>query len=113
MATWLAEHSADAVEMDNRIAANEAILADFGGEGEPATVKGYVDSAIAAAAYQLPVATLEALGGVKSSAAENKVSVAEDGTMEVNNLNVNKLVQTEGETLVLHGGDAEVVEATV
>ena len=113
MATWLAEHSTDAVEMDNRIAANEAILADFGGEGEPTTVKGYVDSAIAAAAYQLPVATLEALGGVKSSAAENKVSVAEDGTMEVNSLNVNKLVQTEGETLVLHGGDAEVVEATV
>ena len=108
MANWLDTHSTDVVDMDNRIKANETILDGFGGEGEPAKVKEYVDGAIAAAAYQLPVATLEALGGVKSSAAENKVSVAADGTMEVNSLNVNKLVQTEGEVFVLHGGSAEV-----
>ena len=107
MANWLADHSSDAVEMDNRIAANEAILAGFGGEEEPETVKAYVDAAIAAIpAYELPVATLNALGGVKSSEAENKIKVAEDGTMEVNAINVNKLVQTEGEELVLSGGKA-------
>ena len=35
---------------------------------------------------------------------ENKIAVAADGTMEVNSLNVNKLVQTEGEYLVINGG---------
>lgn len=109
MATWLDTHSTDVVTMDNRITANETILEGLGGEGEPATVIAYVEGAIAAAAYELPVATLEALGGVKSSAAENKISVAADGTMEVNSLNVNKLVQTEGEVFVLHGGTAEAV----
>ena len=94
--------------MAGQIEAHGKILAGFGGEGEPATVLAGVESMIAAAAYELPTATLEILGGVKSSAAENKVSVADDGTMEVNSLNVNKLVQTEGETLVLNGGNAEV-----
>ena len=37
---------------------------------------------------------------------ENKVAVMEDGTMSVNNINVNKLVQTSGDTLVLYGGSA-------
>ena len=45
---------------------------------------------------------------VVSSAAENKVSVSEDGTMEVNSLNITKLVQAEGDTLVLDGGSAFV-----
>ena len=42
-------------------------------------------------AVDIPIATAEALGVVMSSAAENKVSVGADGTMEVNSLNVNKL----------------------
>ena len=45
-------------------------------------------------------------GVVVGSAAANKVSVGADGTMEVNSLNVDKLVQT-GE-LILNGGDATV-----
>lgn len=45
-------------------------------------------------------------GVVVGSAAANKVSVGTDGTMEVNSLNVDKLVQT-GE-LILNGGDATV-----
>ena len=52
----------------------------------------------------IPVATTTVLGVVMSSAAENKVAVAEDGTMEVNSVNINKLVQTAGDTLVLDGG---------
>lgn len=52
----------------------------------------------------IPVATMEALGLVKSSNAENKITVVSDGTMEVNSINVNKLVQTDGEELILNGG---------
>lgn len=71
--------------------------------------------------YALPIADADTLGGVKSvdaiigedgkltnaSAIENKISVADDGTMEVNSLNVNKLVQTDGDTLILNGGSAQ------
>lgn len=56
----------------------------------------------------IPVATAEAYGVVKASAAENKVAVATDGTMEVNSINVDKLVQTEGHVLILNGGAAAV-----
>ena len=52
----------------------------------------------------IPVASSTLLGAVKSSAEANKVAVAEDGTMEVNNLNVNRLVQSEGDVIVLDGG---------
>lgn len=55
----------------------------------------------------IPVATEAATGLVKSATAENKVAVAADGTMEVNSINVNKLVQTPGDTLVLNGGSSD------
>ena len=64
------------------------------------------DDKVAAIVYELPVATTSTLGGVKSSDAENNVSVAEDGTMSVNSLNVNKLVQTAGDVFVMNGGSA-------
>lgn len=59
---------------------------------------------IADKTVDIPVASTTLLGVVMSSATENKIAVAEDGTMEVNSLNVNKLVQTTGDTLVLDGG---------
>lgn len=59
-------------------------------------------------AVDIPIATAEALGVVMSSAAENKVSVGADGTMEVNSVNVNKLAQTDGEALILNGGSSAV-----
>ena len=52
------------------------------------------------------LATAGKAGVVVGSAAANKVSVGADGTMEVNSLNIDKLVQT-GE-LILNGGDATV-----
>lgn len=52
------------------------------------------------------LATAETAGVVKGSAEENKVKVEADGSMTVNSLNINKLVQTEGEELVLNGGTA-------
>lgn len=54
----------------------------------------------------IPMATAQALGVVKGTDAENGVAVAEDGTMSVNSLNVNKLVQTDGDTIVLDGGSS-------
>lgn len=45
---------------------------------------------------------------IKSSADVNKIAVAEDGTMEVNSINVNKLVQTDGEYLILNGGSSSI-----
>lgn len=48
------------------------------------------------------------LGLVMSSSAENGVTIKEDGTMEVNSVNVNKLVQTDGDFLVLESGSAIV-----
>ena len=52
----------------------------------------------------IPAATAESLGLVKSSTAENKVSVDASGVMEVNSLNVNKLAQTAGDSLIINGG---------
>jgi hypothetical protein len=54
----------------------------------------------------IPVATNTLLGIVMGSNAENKVSVVEDGTMEVNSINVNKLTQTDGDELILNGGSS-------
>lgn len=59
-------------------------------------------------AVDIPIATAEAVGVVMSSAAENKVSVGADGTMEVNSVNVNKLAQTDGEALILNGGSSAI-----
>lgn len=60
--------------------------------------------------YTLPTATANTIGGVKSADAENKISVDADGIMEVKSLNVNKLVQTTGEWLILNGGNASLSE---
>lgn len=54
----------------------------------------------------LPIATTETLGLSKSSTEAGKVSVAEDGTMSVNSLDVSKLYIAEGDELVLDGGAA-------
>lgn len=52
------------------------------------------------------MATAAALGVVKGTDAENGIAVADDGTMSVNSVNVNKLVQTEGDSIVLDGGNS-------
>lgn len=58
----------------------------------------------------IPIATVEAIGVVKSSTAENGVNVNSDGTMTVNNINLSKITQTTGTELILNGGDATVSE---
>ena len=69
----------------------------------------------------IPVATAEVFGVVKASTAENQIKVyaadvtdeggnvvTKAGTMEVNSLNVSKLVQTAGDVLIINGGAANM-----
>lgn len=57
-------------------------------------------------AVDIPVASSTVLGIVKGTDAENGVVVNDDGTMVINKLNVNQLVQTEGDELILNGGNS-------
>lgn len=57
-------------------------------------------------AVDIPVASSTVLGIVKGTDAENGVVVNGDGTMVINKLNVNQLVQTEGDELILNGGNS-------
>lgn len=59
-------------------------------------------------AVTIPIATAEALGVVKSTTSENGVSITGDGTMIVNNINIEKITQIPGTELILNGGDATV-----
>ena len=106
-------HGATVEGINNRLDGHDTLLAGIGGEGQPANVL----AAIQAAAYTLPQATAEVLGGVKSakdvvngettSVAVNKVYVGEDGVGEVKAFSTDNLVQG-SMTLVLNGGNAEV-----
>jgi hypothetical protein len=49
--------------------------------------------------------TIAAIVQPKASA---EISVADDGTLGINEMNVNKLTQTEGDTLVLNGGSSSI-----
>ena len=61
---------------------------------------------ISGKAVNIPIATVDALGVVQSSAAENGVTVTSNGSMEVNSINVMKLAQTAGDALILNGGSS-------
>ena len=58
-------------------------------------------------AVDIPIAG-EHLGVIKSSDGENEVSVSAEGVATVAKVNVNTLVQTTGETLILNGGSSSV-----
>ena len=61
---------------------------------------------VSAKAVNIPIAAVGSLGVVQSSAAENGVTVTSNGSMEVNNINVTKLVQTAEDSLILNGGSS-------
>lgn len=62
--------------------------------------------AISEKTVNIPLATAVRAGLIISSDAENAISVSEAGVATVNTLNVNKLVQTAGDELILNGGNA-------
>lgn len=56
---------------------------------------------------QIEIATEDVIGAVLSSAEKNHVSVDETGKMEVNEIGVEKITNTDGITLVIDGGVIE------
>ena len=72
---------------------------------EKITLNG-VETQVVEKTVDIPLATTTQFGLVKGSNAENEVAVKENGVMSVNALNIQKLSQTEGETLVLDCGKA-------
>ena len=62
--------------------------------------------AISEKTINIPLATAARAGLIKSSDAENAISVSDTGVATVNSLNVNKLIQTAGDELILNGGKA-------
>lgn len=81
-------------EIDQSLTEERVTSLTIGGLSQPIDENGNVE---------VPIAGLLQLGVIKSSEAENKIKVDTDGTAEVVSLNVNKLVQTEGEYMVLDG----------
>lgn len=73
---------------------------------ENITLNGGANLEIVDKTVDIPLASGVNAGIVKSSTNENMVAVLAEGTMEVNSLNVNKLVQTAGDVLVLNGGNS-------
>lgn len=108
--TWFAFGAADAetaqIEiLSKRIDNNEAavtVTLPAAINAAEADANKYTDDAIAA----IVIATSTKAGLVLASTAENAINVDATGVMTVNSLNVNKLVQTEGEELILNGGNA-------
>lgn len=56
----------------------------------------------------IPQATAEEFGLVKSDSGVNKISVLEDGTMSVGDISINNLTQGENDILIFNSGGAEV-----
>lgn len=100
IAAWIQDDTSGAAALTTTVGSHSDMLAGIGGEGQPATVL----AAIEAAEYDLPAATLEALGGIKAS---ESIAVAADGTATVAQVSTDVLVQGT-EELILNGGSATV-----
>lgn len=61
---------------------------------------------IAEKGVNIPLATNTTVGVIKGSDVENGVVIDEQGAASVKNLNVRKLVQTDGDWLILNGGNS-------
>ena len=105
IAAWITNDTTGAAKMNADIVANAAAITKLNGD---VNTEGSVLAMIKANAPE--IATTELAGLVKSVATtvENGIHVAEDGTMSVNSINVNKLVQDENDFLVLNGGSANI-----
>lgn len=67
---------------------------------------GGVDAPISEKKVDIPVATAEKLGVVKSSSAKDQIAVSADGIMSINTVSLSKIVQAANETLVINGGNS-------
>lgn len=79
-------------------------------DGSPAVseagVQQTVDQSVQEAMAGIAIATDSRPGTVLSSLEENRISVNPQGVMEVNNINLSKIVQTPGDELYLQSGNS-------
>jgi hypothetical protein len=67
---------------------------------------GGTDAPISEKKVDIPVATAEKLGVVKSSSAKDQIAVGVDGIMSINTVSLSKIVQAADETLIINGGNS-------
>lgn len=67
---------------------------------------GGTDAPISDKKVDIPIATAEKLGVVKSSLEKDKIAVGEDGIMSINTISLSKIVQAADENLILNGGNS-------
>ena len=103
MSDWLSTHADSAATMNSDIQTNTAAIAKLNGSAD---TEGSVLAMIKANAPGIATDTVAGL--VMANNAENGVMVGADGLMTVGNININKIVQTAGDVLILNGGTATV-----
>lgn len=81
---------------------------DLNSDETQSKIAEIVQAGLDAGTVTIKTASEDSIGGVKSSSEKNSVTVKEDGTMNINNVGVEKLSNTEGITLVLDGGFTSV-----
>ena len=69
---------------------------------------GGTDAPISDKKVDIPVATAEKLGVVKSSSAKDQIAVGADGIMSINTVSLSKIVQAADETLIINGGNSSL-----
>lgn len=67
---------------------------------------GGADAPISDKKVDIPVATAEKLGVVKSSSEKDQIAVGADGIMSINTVSLSKIVQAADETLIINGGNS-------
>ena len=88
----------DKLTAGNNITIVDGVISATGGSGE--------SSAVESVNGQTGVVNIAASDLITPSSAANKVSIAEDGTLEVNSLTFDKIMQSEGDEIILSGGGA-------
>ena len=69
---------------------------------------GGTDAPISDKKVDIPVATAEKLGVVKSSSAKDQIAVGADGIMSINTVSLSKIVQAADEILIINGGNSSL-----
>lgn len=69
---------------------------------------GGTDAPISDKKVDIPVATAEKLGVVKSSSEKDQIAVGADGIMSINTVSLSKIVQAADETLIINGGNSSL-----
>lgn len=88
----------DKLTAGNNITIVDGVISATGGSGG--------SSAVESVNGQTGVVNIAASDLITPSSAANKVSIAEDGTLEVNSLTFDKIMQSEGDEIILSGGVA-------